>query len=87
MAAPEEPELSQAQTEKLLQFQVDSANRALDTTLLGTCASYVPPSDNATPLTREDVCVLALFCTVNFDNVPPAPFASPSIRATVGEAS
>lgn len=29
MAAPEEPELSQAQTEKLLQFQVDSLNCTL----------------------------------------------------------
>lgn len=29
MAAPEEPELSQAQTEKLLQFQVDSLNSTL----------------------------------------------------------
>lgn len=29
MAAPEEPELSQAQTEKLLQFQVDTSNSPL----------------------------------------------------------
>lgn len=29
MAAPEEPELSQAQTEKLLQFQVDSLSSTL----------------------------------------------------------
>lgn len=29
MAAPEEPELSQAQTEKLLQFQVDSLNSTI----------------------------------------------------------
>lgn len=31
MAAPEEPELSQAQTEKLLQFQVDSQKIFINT--------------------------------------------------------
>lgn len=43
MAAPEEPELSQAQTEKLLQFQVDSVNCTLGNCLFGTRTSKVPP--------------------------------------------
>lgn len=69
MAAPEEPELSQAQTEKLLQFQVDSPNFVHN-----ECQFVANVNEGLTPLLFTcpfaEMSVSKRCLPVNFDNAP-----------------
>lgn len=70
MAAPEEPELSQAQTEKLLQFQVDSPNF-----IHSGCPFVTHVNEVLTPLlATSSFAEMSLYkrcLPVNLDNAPP----------------
>lgn len=70
MAAPEEPELSQAQTEKLLQFQVDSPHF-----IQNGCQFVTHVNEMLTPLLATcsfaEMSVYKRCLPVNFDNAPP----------------
>lgn len=68
MAAPEEPELSQAQTEKLLQFQVDNLTSTLTRVRLKPHVSIRYCCCWITANRRNSACLNA-FCTFNSDNV------------------
>lgn len=69
MAAPEEPELSQAQTEKLLQFQVDSPHFVHN-----ECQFVAVINEVLTPLLSTcpfaEMSVYKRSLPVNFDNAP-----------------
>lgn len=70
MAAPEEPELSQAQTEKLLQFQVDSPKL-----MHNGCQFVAHVNEMLTPLATCPFAEMSVYkrcLPVNFDNAPPS---------------
>lgn len=70
MAAPEEPELSQAQTEKLLQFQVDSPN------VIQSGSQFVTHLSDLLAPVHTTCSYVGMFVhkgclPVNFDNAAP----------------